>query len=168
MPTCPKCLGTHEVRPDRPPCNASSLWDNSAPAHCTRDQQGRLLNKGGRVLCWDFQRPVDARVEVTTTSAQAVEMPITEPTSAPSVSALLARLLSKALTPYNADGWRDLLIEFDLLHKHPTLLEQLMHGFHVRAPTITRSFTPLNNPPFLYIAMLSTKYCTKNLRNNGT
>jgi hypothetical protein len=79
-------------------------------------------------------------------SAQAVEMPITEPTSAPSVSALLARLLSKALTPYNADGWRDLLIEFDLLHKHPTLLEQLMHGFHVRAPTITRSFTPLNNP----------------------
>jgi hypothetical protein len=57
MPTCPKCLGTHEVRPDRPPCNALSLWDNSAPAHCTRDQQGRLLNKGGRVLCWDFQRP---------------------------------------------------------------------------------------------------------------
>jgi hypothetical protein len=90
--------------------------------------------------------PVDARVEVTTTSAQAVEMPITEPTSALSVSALLARLLSKALTPYNADGWRDLLIEFNLLHKHPTLLEQLMHGFHVRAPTITRSFTPLNNP----------------------
>ena len=55
--TCPKCLGTHEARPDRPPCNASSLWDNSAPTHCSRDQQGRLLNKSGRVLCWDFQQP---------------------------------------------------------------------------------------------------------------
>jgi len=55
--TCPKCLGTHEARPDRPPCNISSLWDNSAPTRCSRDQQGCLLNKSRRVLCWDFQRP---------------------------------------------------------------------------------------------------------------
>ena len=57
MSTCPKCLGTHEVRPDCPPCNVSSLWDNSAPAHCKRDQQGRLLNKSRQILCWDFQQP---------------------------------------------------------------------------------------------------------------
>ena len=57
LPTCPKCLGTHDARPDRPPCNALSLWDNSAPTHCTCDHQGRLLNKSGRILCWDFQRP---------------------------------------------------------------------------------------------------------------
>ncbi|KAF8130807.1 hypothetical protein EV363DRAFT_1262570 [Boletus edulis] len=56
-PVCPKCLGRHEDRPDRPVCNASSLWDNSGATYCTRDQQGRLLNKSGRVLCWDFQRP---------------------------------------------------------------------------------------------------------------
>ena len=48
--------------------------------------------------------------------------------------------------PYNADGWREILIKFKLYHKHPALLEQLMHGFCVWAPIITRSFIPPNNP----------------------
>ena len=69
--------------------------------------------------------------------AWAAETPTMEPRSAPSVSALPACLSSRASTPYNADGWRDLLIEFNLSHKHPTLLEQLMYGFCIRAPTIT-------------------------------
>jgi hypothetical protein len=51
--------------------------------------------------------------------------------------------------PYNANGWQDLLIEFNLSHKHLTLLEQLMRGFHVHAPTMTWSFTPPNNPSIL-------------------
>ena len=93
-----------------------------------------------------FNAPVDARAKGTITNAQAAETPTTEPRNAPSASALPARLLSRALTPYNADGWRDMLIKFNLSHKHPALLEQLMHGFRVQAPTITRTFTPPNNP----------------------
>ncbi|KAH0831851.1 hypothetical protein J3R83DRAFT_12702, partial [Lanmaoa asiatica] len=56
-PICPKCLGKHDERPDKPPCNASFLWDNSEPTSCTRDQHNHLLNKNGQVLCWDFQQP---------------------------------------------------------------------------------------------------------------
>ena len=36
-PVCPKCLGRHDDRPDRLPCNSSSLWDNSSPSHCSRN-----------------------------------------------------------------------------------------------------------------------------------
>ena len=56
-PVCPKCLRRHDDCPDCLPCNLSSLWDNSSPSHCSCDQQGHLLNKSGRALCWDFQHP---------------------------------------------------------------------------------------------------------------
>jgi len=90
--------------------------------------------------------PMDARAKGTITNAQAAETSTTELRNAPSASALPAQLLSRALTPYNADSWRDMLIKFSLSHKHPALFEQLMHGFHVWAPTITQTFTPPNNP----------------------
>ena len=90
--------------------------------------------------------PADVRAKDITTNVQVAETPTTEHKNAPSVSALLARLPSRAVTPYDTDGWRDLLIKYNLSHKYPDLLEQLMHGFHVWAPTITRSFMPPNNP----------------------
>lgn len=91
---------------------------------------------------------MDTQAKGTTTSAQAMGTPTTEPRNAPSTSTLSAHLQSKAVTLYNVDGWWDLLIELNLLHKHPALLEQLMHGLHVWTPTgtITQSFTPPNNP----------------------
>jgi hypothetical protein len=90
--------------------------------------------------------PGAVQAKGTTTNVQAVETPTTEPRNVPSASALSVRLRSRALTPYKADGWHEMLIRFRLSHKHPALLEQLMHGFRVQAPTITRSFTPPNNP----------------------
>ena len=65
----------------------------------------------------------------TTTSAWVVETPTMEPKIAPATSILLAHRQSKALTPYNADSWRDLLIAFNLLNKYPMLLKQIIHGF---------------------------------------
>ncbi|KAG8218127.1 hypothetical protein J3R82DRAFT_3659 [Butyriboletus roseoflavus] len=47
---------------------------------------------------------MDAWAKDTTMSAQAVEMPTTEPRSAPSTSTLLACLSNKAIMPYNADS----------------------------------------------------------------
>ena len=86
--------------------------------------------------------PADAQAKGTTMSAWAVKMQTTELKSAPFAS-------SKAIMPYNTDGWQALLIEFNLSHKHPTLLDQIMHSFQVWAPTIIRSFTPPNNPSIL-------------------
>jgi hypothetical protein len=90
--------------------------------------------------------PGAVQAKGTTTNIQAAETPTTEPRNVPSASALSVCLRSRALTPYKADGWHEMLIRFRLSHKHPALLEQLMHGFRVWAPTITRSFTPPNNP----------------------
>ena len=90
--------------------------------------------------------PTDVLVKDITTNVQVVETPTMEPKDAPSISMLPACLLSRAVTPYDADSWRDMLIMFNVSHKYPDLIEQLMHGFHVRAPTITQSFTPPNNP----------------------
>ena len=73
--------------------------------------------------------PVDAQAKGTTMSAWTVETPTTELESAPSASALLAHLSSKAIMPYDTNGWQALLIEFNLSHKHSTLLDQIMHGF---------------------------------------
>ena len=112
-----------------PPCNVLSLWDHSTPLIACAISKSACSTRVDESSVGTSNAPADARAKVTTTSAQAVEMPITEHRSASSVSTLPARLLSKALTPYNADGWRDLLIEFHLSHKHPTLLDQLMHGF---------------------------------------
>ena len=64
----------------------------------------------------------------------------------PIISALRAHPQNRALTPYNAEGWQDLLITLNIVHKFPTLVDQLMHGFRALAPNITRSFTPPNNP----------------------
>jgi len=52
-----------------------------------------------------FNAPVDAQAKGTITNAQAAETPTIEPRNAPSASVLPTWLLSRALTPYNADGW---------------------------------------------------------------
>ena len=67
-------------------------------------------------------------------NVQVVEAPTTEPKNAPFISVLPARLLSRAITPYDTDTWQDMLIMFNLSHKYPNLIEQLMHGFRIWPP----------------------------------
>lgn len=125
-------------------CRPCGIIQHPPTVHATR--KDACSTRADKSFAGISNTPVDAQAKGTTTNVQVVETPTTEPRNAPSVSALPARLLSRAITPYNADGWQDLLIELNLSHKHPALLEQLMHGFCVRAPIITQSFTPPNNP----------------------
>jgi hypothetical protein len=117
-----------------------------------RQPTARAINKdicstrAGKSSAGTSNGPGAVQAKGTTTNVQAVETPTMEPRNVPSASALSVRLRSRALTPYKADGWHEMLIRFRLSHKHPALLEQLMHGFRVQAPTITHSFTPPNNP----------------------
>ena len=68
-----------------------------------------------------------------------------EPKTALADSMLSACQQSRALTPYKVNGWSELLIVLNISHKHPNSIDQLMHSFLARAPTITCSFTPPNN-----------------------
>ena len=78
-------------------------------------------------------------------NAQAAVAPPTEPKDAPAANKLWAHLQSRALTPYKAKAWCNLLIDLGICHKHPTIIEQLTNSFHATAPIITQSFTPSNN-----------------------
>ena len=90
--------------------------------------------------------PVAALDKAITMSAQVAVMLTTEPKTALADSMWSACRQSRALTPYNVNGWRELLIALNISHKHPNLIDQLMHSFLAWAPTITCSFTPPNNP----------------------
>ena len=79
-----------------------------------------------------FSNPVAVQVKDTTMSVPAAVTPAMEPKTAPAINTLLTRLQSRVQTPYNADGWWELLIASDLVHKYPTLIEQLIHGFRVQ------------------------------------
>ena len=87
-----------------------------------------------------------AQVKGTCMSAPAAATQLMESKTAPAASVLSARLLSRAIMPYNTGSWNDLLITLNIIHKYPNLTDQLRHGFRVRAPSITRTFTPPNNP----------------------
>ena len=88
---------------------------------------------------------MDAQAKGTTTNAQAVVAPLMELKDAPTANKLQACLQSRALMPYKAKAWYDLLIDLGICHKHPTIIEQLTNGFCATAPTITQSFTPSND-----------------------
>ena len=89
---------------------------------------------------------MDVQVKDITMNVLAAVTPTTVPKNAPAISMLSARLRSRAVMPYNANGWTDLLISLNITHKYPNLPNQLIHGFHMHMPTITHSFTPANNP----------------------
>jgi len=87
-----------------------------------------------------------APVRTTTMNAQVVVTLTTAHRDALAANWLLQRRHTKAVTPYQADGWQRLLSKYDLDHKYPSIVDQLSRGFVVRAPIISRSFTPPNNP----------------------
>ena len=82
-PVCPKCLGRHD---DCPVCNRALLWDKSESTRCTRDQHGRLLNKSGQTLCWDFH--VDARAKTISMNVPGVVTPTMVHRDAPAANQL--------------------------------------------------------------------------------
>jgi hypothetical protein len=51
---CAICLGRHrhEIRK----CSSGTLWSGEK-AHCRRNDQGRLINPGGIIICSNWQRP---------------------------------------------------------------------------------------------------------------
>lgn len=51
---CAICLGRggHDVGA----CTKSKLWDGVTKAHCKRDDEGRVINPAGQVVCINFQR----------------------------------------------------------------------------------------------------------------
>ncbi|KAF8154173.1 hypothetical protein B0H34DRAFT_662306, partial [Crassisporium funariophilum] len=54
LSACTICLGRnpHNVFS----CSAETLWDGVTPAHCSKNDKGRLLNPAGTTLCSDWQR----------------------------------------------------------------------------------------------------------------
>jgi len=88
----------------------------------------------------------DAPARIISTNVQDVVTPTTARRDAPAANQLLQRRRTKAVTPYRADGWQRLLSKYGLNHKYAPIVDQLLHGFSVRAPVIARSFTPPNNP----------------------
>ena len=56
---------------------------------------------------------------------------------------------NQALTPYNAEAWKLMLVEGDLLDKYPNLPISLSHRFDARIRRIYNTYMP-NNSPTLY------------------
>ena len=73
----------------------------------------------------------------TTTSAQAVVTPTMVPKTAPIINSLQVRQQSRVITPYKAEGWRNLLTTYGLLSKYPDIPNQLIHGLMVCAPVVS-------------------------------
>ena len=120
-----------------PPATYRPSGTTPGPPTALGTNKDASSTRAGMHFAGIFSDPVAVQVKDTTMSVPAVATPAMEPKTAPAVNTLLTRLQSRAQTPYNADGWRELLIASDLVHKYPTLIEQLIHGFRVRAPTIT-------------------------------
>ena len=54
LSACTTCLGRHPH--DVYNCSSKTLWDGT-PARCQKNENGRLTNPAGSVLCTDWQQP---------------------------------------------------------------------------------------------------------------
>lgn len=61
-------------------------------------------------------------------------------------SSVLAHRRIKALTPYKAEMWRQLLCNLELLCKYPHVPHQIQYGFDVGIRRFSATFTPENSP----------------------
>ena len=129
-----------------PPATSHPSGTTLGPPTALGTNKGVSSTRVGVHFAGISSNPAAVQVKDTTTSVPAVVTPAMEPKTAPAVNTLLTCLQSRVQTPYNADRCQESLIASDLIYKYPTLIEQLMHGFQVHAPTITWSFIPPNNP----------------------
>ena len=88
----------------------------------------------------------DARAKTISMNVPAVVTPTMVRRDAPAANQLFQRRRTEVVTPYRVDGWQSLLSKYGLDRKYTSIVDQLRHGFSVRAPIIARSFTPPNNP----------------------
>ena len=51
----------------------------------------------------------------------------------------------RAYTPLRAEAWEHALGEAGISHLYPTLIHNIMFGFHINFPTISSTFTSLNS-----------------------
>ncbi|KAF9791939.1 hypothetical protein BJ322DRAFT_1026297 [Thelephora terrestris] len=53
---CPVCLGrgSHSIRQ----CQATHLWNDSEETRCSRTEEGRIIDKAGRILCTNWNQTV--------------------------------------------------------------------------------------------------------------
>jgi len=59
----------------------------------------------------------------------------------------LSRILYKVVTPYRPEAWKQALIDADLMHIYPNLVNDLTHGSPIgNPPPIHFSFIPKNLP----------------------
>ena len=72
-------------------------------------------------------------------NALAAEKPIMVPNSA------LADRRTKPITTYKFAAWSKELSKYDLVKKYPNLVEGIVHGFNLRIPTISQTYTPNNH-----------------------
>ena len=107
---------------------------------------GGSLTRADRPCVGTSNAPADALARTTFTNALGVVILTMALKGAPAANQLLQRRRTKAVTPYRVDGWRNLLSKYGLDRKYPFIVDQLSHGFTVRAPIVARSFTPPNNP----------------------
>ena len=129
-----------------PPATSCPSGTTLGPPTALGTNKDTSSTRAGMHLAGISSNPMAVQVKDTTMSIPAAATPAMEPKTAPTVNTLLTCLQSRVQTPYNVDGWQESLIASDLVHKYPILIEQLIHSFRVRAPTITQSFTPPNNP----------------------
>lgn len=73
------------------------------------------------------------------TDARAAEKPITGPSYA------LEDRKTKGITTYKASAWYKELIKHDLEGRYPSLVEGIIHGFHLGIQTIDQTYTPQNH-----------------------
>ena len=84
----------------RHPCG---ITQHPPTAHTT--SKATCSIRAGKPCAGISSAPTDVPVKDITTNVQVVGTPTTEPKDAPSISVLPARLLSRAVTPYNTDSW---------------------------------------------------------------
>ena len=87
-----------------------------------------------------------AAVGTTNTNVLGVGALNTVPTTAHLPSQLVARLRSRAQTPYHPDVWNHFITIHNLIGPYAHIPLSLTNGFLVRAPSITSTFTPPNHP----------------------
>jgi len=88
----------------------------------------------------------DAPARIISMNVQDVVTPTTAHRDAPTANQLLQRRRTKAVTPYRADGWQRLLSKYGLNHKYAPIVDQLLHGFSVRAVSQSVDLGQNNNP----------------------
>ncbi|TFK20375.1 hypothetical protein FA15DRAFT_578372, partial [Coprinopsis marcescibilis] len=53
LSACTTCLGRFPHNTNV--CASKTLWDQTTPAHCRKNERGRLVNPAGKELCSDWQ-----------------------------------------------------------------------------------------------------------------